>query len=118
MTRQTNPVLPFLINKSDIIHYWQGGDAIVFHIITEDGKYRRERLSGCLQDVKQGASMQVAIEGGCWKAQELEGEYCLIGVASAPGFDYADFSWGTEDKMRKFVDEETFHMVSHLFRSN
>ncbi len=61
--------------------------------------------------------MQVCVKGGTWKCGKLDDsdissgdvdyDYCLIGEAVAPGFDFHDFKWITkEDISAKLEDEK------------
>lgn len=75
-------------NKSDIIHYFQGGSPLSYLIIHPDATLERKVLGF---DLDRGQQLQLIVRGGCWKASELEtGEFGLISEAVAPGFDYDD----------------------------
>ncbi|WDE98819.1 cupin domain-containing protein [Lentisphaera profundi] len=41
---------------------------------------------------------QHCIRGGRWQAAESTGDYTLVGCTVAPGFDFADFSFLSEDE--------------------
>ena len=60
--------------------------------------------------------MQLAVEGGTWKAAELEGDYCLVGESVAPGFDFADFAWGSLDGLKALVGLDIAEKVAHLIK--
>lgn len=75
-------------NKSDIIHYFQGGSPLRYVIIHSDGRLEHKILG---TDLNKGQQLQLIVKGGCWKASELEtGEFGLISEAVSPSFDYAD----------------------------
>lgn len=47
------------------------------------------------------AVLQLIVPGGVWKATTLlEGDWGLLGEAVAPGFDYRDMRFGTEEELR------------------
>lgn len=75
-------------NRSDIVHFFQGGGVLRYHMLGPDGVLA-SRLLG--PDPRRGHQLQLVIPGGSWKATELmEGDFVLVGEAVAPGFDYRD----------------------------
>jgi predicted cupin superfamily sugar epimerase len=93
------PVGWFCRNASAHVHYFHAGAGITYHVIRPDGAQERHRLGA---DVTAGEVFQLVVEGGCWKAAELDrGGYCLIGEAVAPGFDFRDFAFGTRDELSR-----------------
>ena len=75
-------------NKSDIIHYFQGGSPLTYIIITPDGTLEKSLLGA---DLDKGQQLQLIVRGGCWKATELAiGEFGLVSEAVSPGFEYED----------------------------
>jgi predicted cupin superfamily sugar epimerase len=75
-------------NKSDIIHYFQGGSPLTYLILYPDGNLERKILG---VDFDKGQQLQLIVRGGCWKATELEiGEFGLVSEAVSPGFEYED----------------------------
>ena len=77
-------------NRSDIIHYWQGGAALRYVLLSPEGEFE-EKIMG--PDLAAGQLLQMTVEGGWWKASELLGadaDFGLISEAVCPGFDYAD----------------------------
>ncbi len=86
-------------NLSDHVHYYHAGATLTYFIIHPDGRLETQRLG---PDLRGGDAMQIAVKGGCWKASHLrEGEYCLIGEAVAPGFDFRDFCWGSAEELAR-----------------
>ena len=82
------PVNHFNRNKSDILHYYQGGSAITYFLVNLDGELEKIKLG---LNFTQGEVGQLLVPGGYWKAGVLEaGEYGLLGEAVTPGFDYRD----------------------------
>ena len=102
MPTLASPRLWLAVNSSDHVHYYHGG-APFEYILVEDGLLRRVVLG---PDFSKGQRMQVAVKGGTWKAGRLctlksgGADYCLIGEAVAPGFDFHDFSWISADKVK------------------
>ena len=75
-------------NKSDIVHFYQMGAAIRYWVISPQGQLSEYWLG---PDIANGQQLQLVVKGGDWKISQLvDGEYCLIGEAVAPGFEYCD----------------------------
>jgi len=75
-------------NKSDIIHYFQGGSPLTYIIIKPDGTLEKKLLGA---DLDKGHQLQLIVRGGYWKATELAtGEFGLVSEAVSPGFEYED----------------------------
>jgi uncharacterized protein len=115
-----SPKLFMSQNRSDHVHYYQGGapfEYIVFRPSMEDrdsGRWTRTILG---PDLRRGHVLQLPVEGGCYKCgrlllssssdqqQEQEEDndiddndyppYSIIAEAVAPGFDVHDFNWVT-----------------------
>lgn len=89
-------------NKSDIMHYFQHGDAITYYLIYPDGKLETKVLGS---DFKNGEQLQFVVSSGVWKASSLntngEHGYGLIGEAVAPGFEYEDMELATKTDLLK-----------------
>jgi len=82
-------------NQSDILHYFHGGSPLTYWILPPDGSLERRVLGF---DLDQGQQPQLLVQGGHWKATELEsGEFGLISEAVAPGFEYADMELANRD---------------------
>jgi uncharacterized protein len=92
-----NPVGFWCLNASDHVHYYHEGAALTYFIVPPDGRLVTQRLG---PDVERGDVLQLVVEGGWWKAAELvHGDYCLIGEAVAPGFDFRDLRWATSQDL-------------------
>lgn len=106
-----SPVGHFHLNKSDIVHYFQLGDAIEYFLIFPDGRLER-RIMG--NDLGAGQLLQMTVPGGVWKASRIlaggEYGYSLISEAVSPGFDYADMTLGQQSALI-----ELFPQHSDLF---
>ncbi|TFJ84913.1 hypothetical protein NSK_003945 [Nannochloropsis salina CCMP1776] len=93
-------------NRSNIVHYYQGGDPLTYYLLPPStGRLERHVLG---PDLAHGHTLQLIVEGGVWKATVLEGGsvgWGLLGEAVAPGFDYRDMTFGNEDDMAKEYPE-------------
>ena len=88
---------PWHLNRSDILHFFHLGAPITYYLIHPDGRLDRVILG---PDPSKGHRLQLAVEGGTWKASHLEeGDYGLISEAVAPGFEYEDMTLGELDKL-------------------
>jgi uncharacterized protein len=85
-------------NRSDIIHYFQGGSPLTYLILHPDGELERKILG---TDFKQRHQLQLIVRGGCWKATQLEtGEFGLVSEAVSPGFEFEDMELADERMIR------------------
>ena len=85
------------MNKSDIVHYHQGGSPLTYYTIDGDGRLEKSILG---PDPQKGHQLQLIVKGGLWKATVLEsGEFGLLGEAVAPGFDYRDMALAKRDEL-------------------
>ena len=86
-----SPIGHFHMNRSDIVHYFHGGDPITYYLLLPDGRLETHVMGS---DIAQGEMLQLIVPGGVWKASSvsLDGDagYGLIGEAVAPGFEYQD----------------------------
>ena len=100
MPTSASPRLWLAVNLSDHVHYYHGGSPFDY-VLVEDGVLHRVTLG---PEFTNGQKMQVAVKGGTWKAGLLRrggADYCLIGEAVAPGFDFHDFTWVSADEVKK-----------------
>ncbi len=75
-------------NKSDIVHYFQGGSPLSYLILYPNGQVENKILG---PEIDNDQQLQLIVKGGCWKASELKsGEFGLISEAVSPGFVYED----------------------------
>ena len=94
-----SPIGRFHLNKSDIVHYYQLGDAIEYNLILADGTLKTVVMGS---NVMAGECLQLHVPGGVWKASRLlEGSagFGLISEAVTPGFDYADMQMGDRERL-------------------
>ena len=96
MPTSASPFLRLTVNKSDIVHYYQGGAPFEYVTYRAGGKVRVDVLG---PDIRNGHVLQLPVEGGVWKGGRMldDGvhDYALIGEAVGPGFDFRDFSFVT-----------------------
>ena len=61
-------------------------------------------------DIAGGQKLQVAVNGGLWKCgmllQNDSYDYCLLGEAVAPGFDFHDFTWVTKSRIQEIPNKD------------
>ncbi|WP_166219512.1 cupin domain-containing protein [Pseudomonas atagonensis] len=94
-----SPVGQFHFNQSDILHYFQLGDAIEYSLILADGSLQTYVMGN---DVLAGQQLQLHVPGGIWKASRLlkgSNGFGLISEAVSPGFDFADMEMGNRQKL-------------------
>lgn len=86
-------------NRSDIVHYLQGGGPVEYTLLDEHGVLRRETLG-----FEPGQSLFLFVPGGAWKASRLIGNasHALVSEAVVPGFDFADHAFGTSDLLTTY----------------
>lgn len=107
MPTAKSPTLWLAVNMSDHVHYYHGGAPFEYILICPSTSSNGESIKRVIlgPDVKNGHKLQVPVQGGTWKAGKLlpDGvhDYCLIGEAVAPGFDFADFTWVHEEDVRE-----------------
>jgi predicted cupin superfamily sugar epimerase len=90
-------------NKSDIIHFFQGGFPLTYTIISPDGVLEKKILGA---DLARGQQLQLILRGGCWKATELPaGEFGLVSEAVSPGFEYEDMELAQEKVIKNLFPQ-------------
>ncbi|MCJ8273358.1 MAG: cupin domain-containing protein [Psychrosphaera sp.] len=98
MLTDDSPICYMHCNKSDIVHFYQGGGATKYTMVSPDGQLS-EKILG--PDVANGHCLQLVVTAGNWKTSTLlDGTYGLIGEAVAPGFEYEDNVLATKDKIK------------------
>ena len=108
----------WICNASDHVHYWHGGGALTYHVVDPaTGAHTRTVLG---PDAAKGEVLQFPVRGGHWKAAELRqgDDFCLIGEAVAPGWDFNDFRWGTAAELETLMGAHTFAPLKHLVKSD
>jgi predicted cupin superfamily sugar epimerase len=74
--------------KSDECWHFYEGDALLVHVIKEDGNYELIQLGS---NTINGEVYQAIVPAGAWFASESVGAYSFVGCTVAPGFDFTDF---------------------------
>lgn len=99
MLTSDRPIDHFHRNQSDILHYFQGGSAITYLMLSPSGELTKAKLG---LNFDQGETAQLLVPGQYWKTAVLEeGEFGLLGESVAPGFDYRDMDLATSDYFQK-----------------
>jgi predicted cupin superfamily sugar epimerase len=102
-------------NLSDIVHFYHGGGAIKYWVISPEG-VSSEYILG--NDLANGEQLQLVVKGGYWKASQLiRGDFVLLGEAVAPGFDYADHILATEEDIISLCPHLLKKFQSHMYDS-
>jgi uncharacterized protein len=90
-------------NRSDIVHFWQAGEALRYTLVSPEGKLLQYILG---PDITAGQQLQLAVPGGFWKASQLLcGDFGLISEAVCPGFDYDDHDMAKAAAIRRQYPE-------------
>ncbi|CAA0104036.1 Uncharacterised protein [BD1-7 clade bacterium] len=101
-------------NRSDIMHYFQLGAPLHYHVVSPAGEYQHVVLG---PDLANGHQLQLLVPGGYWKASHLpRGEYGLISEAVVPGFVVEDMDFATADDIAELVGPVEFKALSAFVR--
>ena len=98
-------------NKSDILHFHQGGNPLLYRLLTIEGKYEEVILSNTL---KENTKPFLFVKAGDWKTTELldgETDYGMVSEAVTPGFEWEDTTMGKKSEMKNLfpeISEELF----------
>ena len=86
-------------NRSDIVHYYHGGGALKYILLSPEGELSETVLG---HNLVGGEKLQLLVPGGYWKASILlAGDYGLISEAVAPGFDPDDNELADREFIKK-----------------
>lgn len=97
----------FLLEKGNVSHfhkiqsdeswYFHAGGGIKLYELLPDGRGR----SVLIGDSTESEGMfQYNVKAGNWFAAEvIHGDFCLLGCAVAPGFDFRDFELASKDDL-------------------
>lgn len=104
-----SPIGFFHKNTSDIVHYFQLGAPILFHLISPEGEYRTHTLGS---NLNVGEILHLTVPGGYWKASELLcGDFGLISEVVVPGFDYGDNTLATTADLAAINSQNLKHLI-------
>ncbi|AFY36640.1 protein of unknown function DUF985 [[Leptolyngbya] sp. PCC 7376] len=106
------PLDYFHCNQSPIMHYFHGGSAITYHLITPEGEWQTFKLG---MNIVQGEMSQLLVPSGYWKTAILEqGEYGLLGEAVAPGFDYRDMEVAKLEVLNQLFPQHRERLAAYI----
>ncbi|MBU6374633.1 MAG: cupin domain-containing protein [Bdellovibrionales bacterium] len=93
-----------LLQKSDEIFHFYGGDPVEMIQIDPQGKLHTFVLGA---DVMAGESPQVVVPGGNWQALRLKegGAWALMGTTVSPGFEFEDFELKSREELLKLFPQ-------------
>ena len=76
--------------KSDECWHYYAGDALLIHVLNNNGSYQCIRLGSAID---KGEVLQFVVPANTWFSAECAEEcfFVLTGCTVAPGFDFADF---------------------------
>jgi predicted cupin superfamily sugar epimerase len=117
-----SPQLPLIVNKSDHVHYYQGGKPFEYMLYDPNAREFYIQILG--PDLAHGHSLQIPVKGGVWKCgklldealPEIEADYCIVAEAVAPGFDVHDFAPIKEEQLIELTPEQRELVLPHLAR--
>lgn len=87
-------------NRSDILHYLQGGGPVEYLLLDEASGALRRVVLGSAPDQQ----LFLFVPGGVWKASRLTGaaDHALVSEAVVPGFDFADHAFADTALLARF----------------
>ncbi len=94
----------------EIWHLYEGAPLVLVEIEANGTEIREVRLEGSGPPPKY----KYCVKGGNWQAAFSMGEYTLVGCTVAPGFDFTDFQFLSQNTELQTTVLEKFPMVSHL----
>lgn len=117
-----SPRLPLIVNKSDHVHYYQGGKPFEYLIYDPKTQKLEEHILG--PDLSDGHTLQLPVKGGVWKCGKLladalpdiEANYCIVAEAVAPGFDFHDFAPITQEQLEGLTNAQKGALLPYLAR--
>lgn len=99
--------------QSDEMWHFYSGDALLIHMIDEDGNYSTQRIG---DNPESGDAFQFVVKAGIWFASEVVkgGEYSLVGCTVSFGFDFKDFELANQSLIDKYPDHK--EIIARLIR--
>jgi len=90
------------IKSDELWHFYTGTSAIEI-VLLGDGEIEKKTLGG---NILEGEMFQVLVPKNRWFSARLkEGSgYALAGCTVAPGFDFMDLEFATEETLKDFPD--------------
>ena len=99
--------LPHRLDSDELYHFHLG-DPVEMWLLYPDGRAERIVLGG---DLASGQCVQAVVPAGAWQMSRLceGGEYALMSVVVAPGFDEMDYQHGNPaDLARQYPASREF----------
>ena len=96
----------------EIWHFYAGAPLVLVEIEAEGLKMREVCLSGC--GTPGAPKFTHCIHGGNWQAAYSTGAYTLVGCTVAPGFDFADFRFLSQEQELQSAVLEQFPNLGRL----
>ena len=83
------------IKQDEMWHHYLG-DALLLHVIDENGNYRKIKIG---KDIQNNETLQYVVPANCWFASEVitKNSFVLCGCTVSPGFDFRDFEMPNRD---------------------
>ncbi len=84
--------------KNDEMFHFYLGSSVIWVLLHKNGEVEKVVLG---HDIKKGQQLQLLVKAGTWFGGYLNdgGQFALMGTTVAPGFDFADFSFGEKEKL-------------------
>ena len=112
----------------EIWHFYEGDPLMLVELCGEDlelreiclgsrgdmPKYKAELSSFSAQTKLMPLRYKHCVEGGNWQAAYSSGEYSLVGCSVAPGFEFSDFLFLSQDAERQAAVLKKYPMMRHL----
>jgi len=83
---------------SDEVFHFYLGDPVEMLQLWPDGNGKRVLIG---TDIERGMAPQLVVPHGVWQGARLAagGEFALLGCAVSPGFEYADYESGSQQRL-------------------
>jgi predicted cupin superfamily sugar epimerase len=103
---------------SDMIYHFYSGHPVQMLLLHPPGSAPRSETCIFGNDLDKGQVPMKVIPGGTWLGSRLlHGDYALMGVTMAPGFDPADYTIAKrEDLLKEYTDAKTRDLIIALTR--
>ena len=92
----------------DMLYYFYSGDPVFMLLLYPDSFPNRFEICIFSNDLTYGSPPMKVIPGGTWIGSRLVkgGDYALMGVSMAPGFEASDYTIGKRKELIKLYPEE------------
>jgi predicted cupin superfamily sugar epimerase len=106
--------------KSDMLYHFYTGNPVQMLLLYPPGRPNRSEVFVLGNDLANGSLPMKLVPGGTWLGSRLlpGGEYALMGVSMAPGFDPADYQIAKREELLKVYDTASeISLINALTRS-